>query len=439
MAKELFGTDGIRGVVGELSLDDATVYAAGRALGELVEQLDPHPEVVLGMDTRESGPHLARLMAAGLERAGVPARFAGVIPTPGLARLTHAEHFVAGVMLSASHNPYQDNGIKIFAHSGYKLPDEQEEQVEEGIRRLRNGGAVARDLAIDTTLADRYIDFLAGCWIPHGSSRLKLVVDCANGASYQVAPRLFERLGLAAEFTADRPDGRNINLNCGSLHLDALRRRVLETKSDLGVAFDGDADRALFISGSGREINGDAVLWMAARHLLTPLVVSTTMANLGLEKALAEEGIGLVRTQVGDKYVLEEMIRRDAELGGEQSGHVIFRRWATTGDGLLTALKVLEMVLATGQTLDELTASLPVFPQSIRNIRVKGRVPLDQVPAVHQAMQQGQRELDGRGRIIVRYSGTEALIRVMVEAETEEEVDRHATRLVDIISDQLGV
>ena len=439
MARDLFGTDGIRGVAGEPPLDDATVYAAGRALGELVERLDPHPEVVLGMDTRESGPHLARLMAAGLERAGVPARFAGVIPTPGLARLTHAEHFVAGVMLSASHNPYQDNGIKIFAHSGYKLPDEQEEQVEQGIGRLRDGGAATRELSIDPTLADRYIDFLARCWAgPQGSSRLKLVVDCANGASYQVAPRLFERLGLAAEFTANQPDGRNINLNCGSLHLDAVRSRVLETKSDLGVAFDGDADRALFISGSGREINGDAVLWMAARHLATPLVVSTTMANLGLEKALAGEGIGMIRTQVGDKYVLEEMLRRDAELGGEQSGHVIFRRWATTGDGLLTALKVLEMVLTTGRTLDELTASLPVYPQIIRNVRVKGRTPLDQVPAVYQAVERGERELDGRGRIIVRYSGTESLIRVMVEAETEEEVDRHATRLVDIISGQLG-
>lgn len=438
MARELFGTDGMRGVAGEPPLDDATVYAVGRSLGELVEQVDPDPEVVVGMDTRESSPHLARLVAAGLERAGVPVRFAGVIPTPGLAHLTHRGRFVAGVMLSASHNLYQDNGIKVFAHSGYKLPDEQEEQVEEGIRWLRDGGAATQELALDPTLAECYVEYLAGCWAGPRNSGLKLVVDCANGASYQVAPRLLERLGIQAEFVASQPDGRNINLQCGSLHLDGLRYRVLESKADLGVAFDGDADRALFISGSGREINGDAVLWIAARHLGTPLVVTTSMANLGLEKALAEEGIGMVRTQVGDKYVLEEMLRRDAELGGEQSGHVIFRRWATTGDGLLTALKVLEMVLTSGRSLDELTAGLPAYPQIIRNVRVKARTPLEQIPAVWEAVDAEQRELNGRGRIVVRYSGTEPLVRVMVEAQTEEEVDRHAGRLVEIIAEQLG-
>jgi phosphoglucosamine mutase len=438
MPKELFGTDGIRGVAGKPPLDEATVYAAGRALGELVEQLDPQPEVVVGMDTRESSPELARLVAAGLEEAGVPARFAGVIPTPGLAHLTHTDRFVAGVMISASHNPYQDNGIKIFAHSGYKLPDEQEEQVEEGIRRLRNGENDKRALHTESSLLERYVEYLASCWAGPRNPGLRIVVDCANGAAYQAAPWLMARLGFEAEFLAVDPDGRNINRDCGSLHLAGLRRQVLESKADLGVAFDGDADRALFISGSGREVNGDAVLWMAARQLRTPLVVTTIMANLGLEKALAGQGIGMVRTQVGDKYVLEEMLRREAELGGEQSGHVIFRRWATTGDGLLTALKVLEMVATSGRTLDEWTADLPVYPQTIRNVRVRARTPLDQTPAVRQALQAAQQQLNGRGRVVVRYSGTEPLIRVMVEAETSEEVDRHASQLVEVISDHLG-
>ncbi len=438
MPRHLFGTDGIRGVAGQPPLDDATVYAAGRALGELVRRLDRRPEVVVGMDTRESSPHLAALVAAGLAQAGVPVRFAGVIPTPGLAYLTHTGRFCAGVMISASHNPYQDNGIKVFAHSGYKLPDDQEEQVEEGIRRLRDGRATPLPLEPDPSLVERYVEHLIGCWNGPSATGLKVVVDCANGASHQVAPRVFQRLGFHAEFLADRPDGKNINRDCGSLHLAGLRRRVLESQAGLGVAFDGDADRALFVSESGREVNGDSVLWMAARHLDAPVVVSTSMANLGLEKALSGLGVALVRTEVGDKYVLEEMLRRAAELGGEQSGHVIFRRWATTGDGLLTALKVLEIVLESGRSLDELTADLPVFPQTIQSVPVRARTPLEQIPVVHAAIQQGREELNGRGRIVVRYSGTEPLIRVMVEAETEEEVERHASRLVQVIRDQLG-
>jgi phosphoglucosamine mutase len=438
MPRHLFGTDGIRGRAGEEPLDDATVYAVGRALGELVRERDPNPAVLLAMDTRESSPHLARLVAAGLERAGVPSRCAGVLPTPGLAHLTHSERFFAGVMISASHNPYYDNGIKVFAHSGYKLPDEQEEAVEEGIRRLRDGRAGAREIGVDPELAGRYIEHLARCWSGPKSPELRLVVDCANGASSWAAPRLFERLGFRAEFLANQPDGRNINLGCGSLHLDLLRRRVLESGADLGVAFDGDADRALFISGSGKEINGDAVLWIAARHLDAPLVISTKMANLGLEKALSEQNIDLIRTDVGDKYVLQEMLRRDAELGGEQSGHIIFRRWATTGDGLLTALKILEIVLKSGRSLDELTADLPVFPQTIKNVPVRARRPLEELPAVYEAIREGLRELDDRGRIVVRYSGTEPLVRVMVEAETEELVERHARRLVAAITQELG-
>ncbi len=438
MAKQLFGTDGIRGVAGQYPLDQETVFAAGRALGELVARLDPQPEVLIGTDTRESGPGIAQTLAAGLGRSGVPARFAGVITTPAVAHLTQCGHFVAGVMISASHNPYQDNGIKVFAHSGFKLPDDQEEQVEEGIARLRNGEAQSRPLTPDPALAETYLDHLAACLATPLRPGLRLHVDCANGASYRIAPRLFERLGVQAEILADQPNGRNINLNCGSMHLEMLRASVLESRADAGVAFDGDADRALLVSATGKEIDGDAVLWMAARHLRVPIVITTSMANLGLEKALAAAGVATVRTPVGDKYVLEEMLRRSADLGGEQSGHVIFRRHATTGDGLLTALKVLEIVTATGLGLDQLTADLPVYPQTIRNVPVCARVPFDEIPVLAEAIRSSQQALDGRGRVIVRYSGTEPLARVMVEAETQEEVDRHAGRLAEVIREHLG-
>ncbi len=438
MPKELFGTDGIRGVAGQYPLDAATVFATGRALGELVASLDRSPEVLLGMDTRESGLEIAGQLAGGLAAAGVPARFAGVVTTPAIAHLTQTSHFVAGVMISASHNLYQDNGIKVFAHSGFKLPDKLEEQVEQGIARHRGDAARPLPVEPDPGFSEIYIEHLLSCLSAPLDSRFRLSVDCAHGASFEIAPRLFRRLGVAAEILANRPDGRNINLECGSLHPQRLRASVLQAGSHLGVAFDGDADRSIFVSATGREINGDSVLWMAARHLRVPLVVSTTMANLGLEKALAQAGVALVRTPVGDKYVLEEMLRRDADLGGEQSGHIIFRRHATTGDGLLTALKVLEIMTATGLDLDQLTAGLPFYPQTIRNVRVRSRTPLDELPAVREAIHQSRQALDGRGRIVVRYSGTEPLVRVMVEAETQEEVDQHAERLAKVIQLTIG-
>jgi phosphoglucosamine mutase len=438
MARQLFGTDGMRGIAGQYPLDDATVFSAGEALGRLVVRWNARPEVLIGMDTRESGARIAGLLAGGLERAGVSSRFAGVITTPGIAFLTRTGHFVAGVMISASHNPYQDNGIKVFSHSGFKLPDEQEEEVEKSIAELRGGAVVRKDAAPDTSLADAYISHLAACIEAPLNRKLKIVADCANGAAFRIAPRLFEKVGIAAEIIADHPDGRNINRDCGSLYLDTLRSAVLQARADLGVAFDGDADRALFVSATGREINGDAVLWMAARHLRLPMVVMTTMSNLGLEKALEREGVAVVRTPVGDKYVLEEMLRRGAELGGEQSGHIIFRRYATTGDGLLTALKVLEIASVAGKNLDELTAGLPVYPQTIRNVRVRMRVPFAEIPAVDRVIRSSEQGLAGRGRVVVRYSGTEPLARVMVEAETQEEVELHAARLVQAITDHLG-
>ena len=456
MARQLFGTDGIRAVAGEPPLDERTAHALGVALGTWARQnvmqtftseasLQDHPaEVIIGMDTRESGPWIANQVAGGLARAGVSSRFAGVITTPGVAYLARTGPYVAGVMISASHNPYQDNGIKVISHSGYKLADDVELELEHLIRRWLGDGekAIARELVVDSTLDHHYANYLANT-IGAGL-RFNLVIDCANGSAATVAPPLFNRVGSRVDWIGAAPDGRNINLNCGSLHLEGLRQRVLETGADVGIAFDGDADRALFVSGSGKIVDGDAVLFLVgtamqrAGKLPGDVVVSTVMSNLGLEKAFEIYGIEMVRTPVGDKYVLEEMLRRKAALGGEQSGHVIFSEYATTGDGLLTALHVLEIIRDSRQSLDELIAEIKTFPQKLVNIRVKHKRPLIELPSVQAAIAAAEEDFAGRGRAVVRFSGTEPLARVMIEAETDAAVDRWTTRIADAIRTELG-
>ena len=457
MSRQLFGTDGIRGVAGEPPLDARTAHALGVALGtwaaaertgavaaERAPETGTAPEVLIGMDTRESGPWLAAQVAGGLARTGVAARFAGIITTPGVAYLTRTGPFVAGVMISASHNPYHDNGLKVISHSGYKLPDEVELELERLMGKWLESGseAVPRELTVDRSFDNLYTDYLAQT--VNGVFPLQLVIDCANGSAAEVAPRLFSRLGSQVEWICASPDGRNINRDCGSLHLDGLRRRVLETGADLGIAFDGDADRALFVSGSGRIVDGDAVLFLAgsaskrAGKLAGDLVVATVMSNLGLEKALERHGIQMVRTPVGDKYVLEEMLRRGAVLGGEQSGHVIFSEYATTGDGLLTALRVLQIVRDAAQTLDALCAEVQTYPQKLVNIRVKIKRPLSELASVQAEIEAAEREFQGSGRVVVRFSGTEPLARVMIEAGTHEEVDKWTGRIADAIRTELG-
>jgi phosphoglucosamine mutase len=449
LSRQLFGTDGIRGVAGEPPLDARTAHALGVALGTWAQEAaardanDHSAEVLIGMDTRESGPWLAAQVAGGLERAGVSTRFAGVITTPGVAYLTRTGPFIAGVMISASHNPYQDNGIKIVSHSGYKLADGVEIKLENLITSwLRTGdAAVPKPLDVDTSLDNGYINYLANT--VSTAFPFRLVIDCANGSATEVAPRLFERLGSRVEWIGASPDGRNINLNCGSLHLDGLQQRVLETGADMGVAFDGDADRVLFVSSSGRIIDGDAVLFLAgsalkrAGRLAGNVVVATVMSNLGLEKALEAYDIRMLRTPVGDKYVLEEMLKRGAVLGGEQSGHVIFLEYATTGDGLLTALRVLEVIRDSGQPLDDLAAEIKTFPQKLVNVRVKNKRPLSELPAVQAEIQAAEREFAGGGRVVVRFSGTEPLARVMIEAESQHEVDKWTGRIADAIRTEL--
>ncbi len=452
VTRQLFGTDGIRGVAGEPPLDSRTAHALGVALGDWAQRAsqqrkdlrDGPAEVLIGMDTRESGPWLAGQVAGGLARSGILARFAGVITTPGVAYLTRSGHFVAGVMISASHNPYHDNGLKVISHSGYKLADQVESELEQLMSEWLATGeeATPAQLRADPALDNLYTDYLAET--VHGQFPLRVAVDCANGSATEVAPRLFTRLGLRVDWMGAKPDGKNINLDCGSLHLAHLQQRVQESGVDLGIAFDGDADRALFVSSSGKIVDGDAVLFLAgsalkdAGKLPGNVVVATVMSNLGLEKAFADHGILMLRTPVGDKYVLEEMLKRGAVLGGEQSGHVIFSEHATTGDGILTALRVLELVRDSGRTLDELVGVIQNYPQKLVNIRVKHKRPLAELDTVQAEIQSAEREFGGSGRVVVRFSGTEPLARVMIEAQSQEQVDKWTARIADAIRAELG-
>ena len=456
MAKRLFGTDGIRGIAGNPPLDARTVTALGIALGDdLHRQSLAAKPVLIGMDTRESGPEIAAWLADGLRRTGVGVEFAAVVTTPGVAYLTRTGEFSAGVMISASHNPFEDNGIKVFARTGYKLPDVEEHEIEEEIFRIVSEvtPAVSAERLKLTYDVRPYLNFLLSTIASEAGATeatsqtlkgLKLVLDCGNGAASALAPALFREAGAEVTAIFDEPNGRNINLNCGALHLDRLRETVLANGADAGVAFDGDADRAMLISGEGRLVDGDAMMLIAARRLQAEgrlagnIVVSTVMSNLGLEKALGRLGITMLRTPVGDKYVLEEMLRQKAVLGGEQSGHVIFGEFATTGDGMLTALKILETCVREGATLDKLAADLTVFPQLLINIRVKQRRPLEDLPAVANEIRACESALNGNGRILVRFSGTEPLARVMVEGPDRAQVSEWAERIASVIRNELG-
>ena len=446
MPKELFGTDGIRGVPGTPPLDDATLYATGRSLGTYLKQTSPAAHVLIGMDTRESGPHIAALLAAGLANAGVSIDFAGIITTPGVACLVRQRGFQAGVVISASHNPFQDNGVKLFSSAGMKFPDAVEETLEEDIFKHRREPAPKNPpgLAADETLDARYLDFLRSKVIPGAKlSSLRLVLDCANGAAYKLGPELFESLGAHVIAMGTEPNGRNINADCGSLHLEGLQKCVVAERAGLGIAFDGDADRAMFVCQSGRVVNGDGVLLAAARQLKSAgklkgnRVVATSMSNLGLERVLAREGIELARAAVGDRYVLEEMLRSNNVLGGEQSGHVIFLDDSPAGDGLLTAVKIASLVSINGR-LESLITGLKDYPQTIVNVKVKSKPPLESLPQVSRALAEAQSALGDNGRVVLRYSGTEPLARVMVEAERDADVQRYSQALVDALRESIG-
>jgi len=452
--RQLFGTDGIRGVAGEFPLTAESTFAIGRALGHDLLRVNPQARVVIGQDTRESSGWIADRVTLGLASLGVGVETAGVITTPGVAYLARSRGLAAGVVISASHNPWTDNGIKVFSGDGYKLPDARELAIEQEIfALLQNPQPTAEpkimpsaSLPGDGGLREAYIRWLAK-EVRADLSKLRVLVDCANGAATAEAPGLFLSVGVQATFIHCAPDGKNINENCGALHPTTVATLIAERKGefDLGVTFDGDADRALFSDAAGRVVNGDAILLMAGREMRSrgalpgDTIVATTMSNMGLEVALKGSGIRLLRANVGDKYVLEEMLKTGAALGGEQSGHILFRDGeATTGDGLLTALRVMEIMARTSRSLAELVADLKVFPQTIQNVRVREKVPFQQVAEIHQAIAEAEQELDGNGRVVVRYSGTEALARVMVEAESEEKMTALAMRIASAIRGKLG-
>jgi len=445
MARQLFGTDGIRGKAGEPPLDKQTAYALGSALGFWAKGQSTDAKVLLGMDTRESGQWLAEAVAAGLLSAGVEPHFAGLLTTPGVAYNTKHGPYVAGVMISASHNPFEDNGLKVFDHSGFKLPDSVELTLEQEILKIRETAVVPPcELPLHDELCDHYIDFLLSTF-PHSLTGLRLVVDSANGAASRIAPALFRRLGAEVVSIADQPNGRNINAGVGALHTNHVREAVLHHGADIGIAFDGDADRAMFQSATGALIDGDAVLLICARmfqaagHLPGNRVIATVMSNLGLELALRRDGISLSRTAVGDKYVLEEMIRSGVRLGGEQSGHVIFSEFATTGDGILTALRLLEAMVTKRQSLDQLIEGFEVFPQLLVNVRFAQRRPLEELPEVQNAIHECESDFNENGRVLVRFSGTEPLARVMVEGNDLSKVRFHAQKIADAIEAAMGI
>jgi phosphoglucosamine mutase len=451
MSKEFFGTDGIRGIPGTPPLDDRTLYALGRSLGDFLDDSAPSANVLIGMDTRESGSHIASVLSAGLVKSGAKVACAGVITTPGVACLVRQNDFQAGVVISASHNPYHDNGVKLFSHAGMKFPDSVEASLEAGILRHRDsasGGdplpANFPPLTADESLDAEYLNFLRSRIIPGANlSGLRIVLDCANGAAYKLGPQLFRDLGAHVIPIADAPDGRNINANCGSLHLENLQQRVLAEKAQLGVAFDGDADRALFVADSGRIVNGDGILLAVSRYLKMTgqlpgnRVVATSMSNLGLERILAKEGMVLARTNVGDRYVLEEMLSSGSVLGGEQSGHIIFLNDSPAGDGLLTALKVASLVSFCGR-LEHLLVGFTDYPQIIVNVKVRSKPPLDSVPEIARALAEAESALGENGRIVLRYSGTEPLARVMVEAQHESDVVRFSESIANALRSTIG-
>ena len=442
----MFGTDGVRGLAGTPPLDPQTVRRLGAALVRALPHGTESPQFLIGRDTRESGGWIEAELAHGACGEGATVTSAGVVPTPAVAFLTRTGSYDAGVVISASHNPYEDNGIKVFSGKGEKFTERVEREVEAIVAdaswsaRGGDAGDVPR-----ADLIDAYLDHLRAVF-PEAATieRFPIVLDCANGATTTAAPELFNSLGFDTIVIGNRPDGRNINLACGSTHPELLARTVVERGCAMGVAFDGDGDRAIFVDHHGHVVDGDAVLLMCGHQLKREgrlkgdAIVATVMSNIGLEVALTSLGIALVRTAVGDKHVMEEMLKRNLALGGEQSGHIIFSEYLFTGDGLCTALNVLRTVALSGRTLADLASDLTTYPQVLLNVRVRERVELSSVPAVADAIARVEARVAGQGRLLVRYSGTEPLLRVMLEGQHQDEIRGWAQEIVDVVKKHLG-
>ena len=478
MARRLFGTDGIRGTAGAFPLDPPTVRRIGAALVRALQTgLDPifspearepsekkgsdpiFPRLLIGRDTRESGEWLERELAQGARAVGASITSIGVAPTPSVAYLTSAVKFDAGIVISASHNPYEDNGIKVFSGKGEKYSGPFEEQIEDLVfdssffsargappplatGRVESGQAASVER---TDILTRYLEHARTVFPNAGRLRsLRIAVDCANGAMTVAAPPLLGEVGFGITLLAAQPDGRNINLRCGSTHPEALAGAVRSQGLDLGVAFDGDGDRAIFVDSRGRVVDGDAVMLMCAKQLKAEgrlrgnAIVATVMSNIGLEVALRGAGIELIRCAVGDKYVMEEILRRNLSLGGEQSGHVIFADHLFTGDGLITTLKVLRTIAETGRDLGDLADDLQRYPQVLLNVRVREKVDLGEIPAVAEVIRKVEQRLGDNGRLLVRYSGTEPLLRVMLEGQDRSQIEAWGREIAEEVEKRLG-
>ena len=449
MAK-LFGTDGIRGEANQYPMDGAFVFSVGQALAYVLKNRNPQPRVVIGRDTRISGPMLESALAAGLMSMGAAPVLVGVLPTPGIAFMTTSTHADAGIVISASHNPFQDNGIKVFSGDGFKLSDSDEETIEGLVLHndLKRNCPSAGDLGRSLTLGEaerRYADFLKGTFPRDLSMKgMKLVLDTANGATHKVAPDLFNEMGALAHVIHHRPDGININDHCGSQHTRDLEQEVLAKGASVGLAFDGDGDRLIAVDEKGRRLTGDQILLICAKvmkdlgSLKNNLLVTTVMSNLGLRMACKKYGFRHHASKVGDRYVLEEMRRLGAILGGEDSGHMIFLDHHTTGDGILAALQLIGTMLRTRKPLSELAGWMDVYPQRLINVRVKSKPEISTVPEIAEVIAQAEKELGEQGRVLVRYSGTENLCRVMVEGPTEEITLSHCSKIADRVKKVLG-
>jgi phosphoglucosamine mutase len=444
--KTLFGTDGIRSVAGEYPLDPATITSVGRALVGFLKEENLEPRILIGRDTRESGLWIEEALRQGVESGRGELVSAGILPTSAVSYLTKKHLFSAGIVVSASHNPYRDNGIKIFSSQGLKISDEWELRLEKSMSNWKaTPGKKRRRVTPQPALVEDYEDFLRG-QLHHlpSSGDLTVVLDCSNGASFAIAPYVFSHLGFKVIPIFNLPDGRNINRRCGSLHPEALARLVVDARADLGVAYDGDADRAIWVDEKGRILNGDHTLFVQARHmrekgsLKSEKVVATTMSNMGLEKALGEMQLELVRTKVGDKYVLEKMLELGANLGGERSGHTIFLDDCPTGDGILTSLKMLEAMISRGVPFSELVQDLVEFPQVLENVRVREKADLSRFPEIIEVIEDVRSQLAGSGRVDVRYSGTEPVARVMIEGEETARIEELARRVTGVIAKYLG-
>lgn len=455
--KRIFGTDGVRGMANVEPVTAETALKLGRAAAHVITQLgrgqgraNARPTIALGKDTRQSGYMLEDALAAGLMSLGVDVLQLGPLPTPGVAYITRSLRCDAGIVLTASHNPYEDNGIKFFHHDGYKLADEIERQIEDlvfsgGIENIRpTAGKIGRAQRIDDALG-RYVEF-AKASLPRGLTldNLRIAVDVANGAGYKSTPWILRELGADVLTFHNNPDGTNINRDCGSTHPSEIQLLVRQTGAGIGITHDGDADRVLLCDEKGQLVDGDEIMAIAAREFLRQgrladnTLVATVMSNYGLEESLGECGGKVIRAQVGDRYVIEEMVKGNLNLGGEQSGHMIFRDFTTTGDGIITALQVLRIMRDTGKPLSELKQCLAKYPQAQRNLRVARKPVLTDLPEVGQLVAETEGQLGGKGRVLLRYSGTEPKVRLLIEGRDQALIEKQADRIADALMTAIG-